>query len=242
MKKFPTNSILVFIAILLFSGLITAQPVDVEQLEAINIRNIGPAGMSGRVTTIDVDLSDPDIIYVGTASGGVWKSESGGISWEPIFDDQPVQSIGALAINQRNTDEIWVGTGEGNPRNSQNSGAGIFRSIDGGKSWKKMGLEDTKVIHRIIIHRDDADRIYVGAQGPAWGPSESRGVYRTTDGGKTWEKILYVNDQTGIADLVVDPTNPNKMIAAMWEFGRLPWTFNSGGEGSGLYITYDGGD
>lgn len=233
------------LALFLVSALLTllpAQKVDVKQLEGLRIRNIGPAGMSGRVTTIDVDLSEPDNIYIGTASGGVWRSTSGGIDWEPIFDDQPVQSIGALAINQQNPDEIWVGTGEGNPRNSQNSGEGIYRSLDGGDTWTCMGLKNTKTIHRIIIHRDNPNVVYVGAHGSAWGPNEERGVYRTTDGGKTWEKILYVNDQTGCADLVVDPTNPNKMIAAMWEYGRKPWFFTSGGKGSGLYVTYDGGD
>ena len=208
----------------------------------MSLRNIGPAGMSGRVTTIDVDLSNPEIIYAGTASGGVWRSESGGIKWAPIFDEAPIQSIGALTINQKNPDEIWVGTGEGNPRNSQNSGEGIYKSIDGGKTWKLMGLENTRVIHRIIIHRDNPEIVYVGAQGAAWGNSKERGVFKTTDGGKTWKKILYVNEDTGIGDLVVDPTNPNKLLAAMWEFRRKPWTFSSGGENSGLHITYDGGE
>lgn len=218
------------------------QKLNIEQLKGLNIRNIGPAGMSGRVTAIDVNLRNSDIIYIGTASGGVWKSPNGGITWDPIFDDQPVQSIGALAINQKNPSEIWVGTGEGNPRNSQNSGAGIFKSLDGGNSWQRIGLEETKTIHRIIIHRDNPDVVYVGAQGSAWGPNEERGIYRTKNGGKTWEKILYINDETGCADLVVDPTNPNKLIAAMWEYGRKPWTFNSGGPGSGIYVTHDGGD
>ena len=218
-----------------------AQKIDTKKLEGIKIRNVGPAGMSGRITTIDVDLSDPDIIYAGAASGGVWKSMNGGISWEPIFDEQKLQGIGTLAINQQNPQEIWVGTGEGNPRNSHNSGGGIFKSIDGGKSWQNMGLEKTQNIHRIIIHRDNPNIIYVGAFGAVWGENEQRGVYKTVDGGENWEKILYTNDETGIADLVVDPTNPNKLIAAMWEFGRKPWTFNSGGTGSGLYVTYDGG-
>jgi photosystem II stability/assembly factor-like uncharacterized protein len=227
---------------LFFLPEMTAQKVDLDQLKNIKIRNIGPAGMSGRVTAIDVDLSNDDHIYIGTASGGVWKSESGGITWEPIFDKMPIQSIGSLTINQNNPDQIWVGTGEGNPRNSHNSGGGIFKTLDGGKNWKLMGLEETKVLHRVIIHRDNPDVVYAGAVGPAWGKSEHRGVYRTKDGGKTWDKILYVNDETGCADLVVDPTNPNKLIAAMWEHGRKPWTFNSGGEGSGIYVSFDGGD
>ncbi len=227
---------------LLLPCLLAAQPFPLEHFKNMKPRNIGPAGMSGRVTAIDVLLSDPDVIYVGTASGGVWRSLSGGTDWEPIFDEAPIQSVGALKINQRNPYEIWVGTGEGNPRNSQNSGAGIYKTIDGGKTWKLMGLEGSKTIHRIIIHRDDPNTVFVGALGSAWGPNSERGVFKTTDGGKTWRKVLFVNDSTGCADLVVDPTNPNKLIAAMWEYGRNPWTFNSGGEGSGIWVTFDGGE
>ncbi len=213
-----------------------------KHFEALSPRNIGPAGMSGRVTAIDVDLSDPDIIYVGNASGGVWKSTDGGIDWKPIFDEQPLQAIGAIKVNQRNPDEIWVGTGEGNPRNSHNTGQGLYRSRDGGDTWELVGLEKTRNIHRIIVHRDNPDIVYVGAMGSIWGPNEERGVFRTTDGGASWEHILSVGDGVGIADMVVDPTNPDKILAAMWEFDRDPWYFNSGGPGSGLYVTYDGGD
>lgn len=231
------------LTLLLFWASFTfAQQVNMEHMGDIQPRNIGPAGMSGRVTSIDVDLSDSDIIYAGTASGGVWKSTNGGIKWEPIFDDQPVISIGAVTVNQQNPSEIWVGTGEGNPRNSHNSGGGLYKSLDGGSTWQLMGLEKTINIHRIIVHRDNPNVVYVGAMGSIWGENSERGVYRTTDGGKTWEHILKANSSTGIADMVVDPSNPNKIIAAMWEFGRQPWTFNSGGEGSGMFITYDGGD
>ena len=195
-----------------------------------------------RVTSIDVDLSNTDRIIIGTASGGVWESTSGGINWNPIFDKEAVQAVGAVAINQKNPSDIWVGTGEGNPRNSLNSGIGIYRTLDGGHSWQHMGLENTKLIHRIIIHRDDPNTVIVGALGSAWGPNEERGVFKTTDGGKSWRKVLYKNDGTGIADLVVDPTNPNKLVAAMWEFGRKPYTFNSGGPNSGIYISYDAGE
>ncbi|MEO1626407.1 MAG: hypothetical protein AAFV25_14725 [Bacteroidota bacterium] len=219
-----------------------SQSIDIETLKGLKIRNIGPAGMSGRVTSIDVIRHQPHVIFVGTASGGVWKSDSGGIDWEPIFDDQPLQSVGALAINQNNPSEIWVGTGEGNPRNSHNSGEGIFKSIDGGKTWKRMGLEKTHNIHRILIHKNNPDIVYVGVLGSAWGPSEDRGVYRTRDGGKNWEKILYVNEHTGVGDMVIDPTNPNKLLVALWEFSRQPWFFKSGGKGSGLYSTHDQGD
>ena len=228
-------------ALLMFSGIGLTQKIDTERLKGLKIRNIGPGGMSGRVTTIDVNLQDDDIIYAGTASGGVWKSMSGGIDWEPIFDKEATVSIGALAINQKNPSEVWVGTGEGNPRNSHNSGGGIYKTLDGGRSWMLMGLEKTRTIHRILIHPENPQIVYVAALGTIWGTNEERGVYKTTDGGQHWEQVLYINESVGCADLVIDPSNPNKLIAAMWEYGRKPWTFNSGGDGSGMYVTHDGG-
>ncbi len=231
-----------FLLLFFFSIVEFFAQIDLEKFDALDFRCIGPAGMSGRITAIDAVHSNSNIIYIGSASGGVWKSTNGGITWDPIFDDQKTLSIGAVKINQNNPDEIWVGTGEGNPRNSHNSGRGVFKSIDGGKSWTDMGLENTRVIHRIVINPQNSKEVYVGATGSAWGPSKDRGVYKTTDGGKTWENVLYVNDRTGVADMVQDPNNPNKLIVAMWEFGRTPWDFNSGGEGSGMYVTYDGGE
>ncbi|MEO0473890.1 MAG: hypothetical protein AAF206_30050, partial [Bacteroidota bacterium] len=148
---------------------------------------------------------------------------------------------GSICIYQKNPDIIWAGTGEGNPRNSQTSGGGIYRSLDGGHNWELMGLENTRNIHRVIVHPDNPDVVYAGVQGSAWGDHPERGVYKTVDGGKNWEKILYNNERTGIADLVMDPSNPEKLVAAMWEFRRWPWFFKSGGEGSGMYITHDGG-
>jgi photosystem II stability/assembly factor-like uncharacterized protein len=205
-------------------------------------RAIGPAGMSGRVTAIDAVHTSPNIIYIGTASGGLWRSTSGGIRWEPVFDDQPVQAIGAVAIDQANPSVIWAGTGEGNPRNSANSGNGIYRSPDGGNTWQHLGLTETKTIHRIHIDPRNSDVVYVAAMGSAWGPNPERGVYKTSDGGKSWRKVLYRNDSTGCADLEMDPANPNKLIAALWTYGRKPWTFHSGGEHSGIYISHDGGE
>lgn len=238
--NFRSVGILLLLA-LLFSPGLEAQQVDWSKMKGLRFRNIGPAGMSGRVTSIDVVHAQPDVIYVGTASGGVWKSESGGVNWKPIFDKQPVQSIGAVAIDQRNPDIVWAGTGEGNPRNSHNSGTGIFRSLDGGVSWDFMGLGATKAIHRIIIDPYDSDVVYAAAMGSAWGPNPERGVFKTTDGGQNWEKILYQNDTTGCADLIMDPSNPNKLFASMWQFHREPWFFTSGGPGSGLYVSTDGG-
>ncbi len=221
--------------------LLFSQEINVDQLKGLKARNIGPSGMSGRVVSIDVELKNPDVIYAGTSAGGVWRSDNGGVKWDPIFDDQPVQAIGAIAINQKNPNEIWVGTGEGNPRNSHNSGAGIFKSIDRGKTWQMVGLKKSRNIHRILINPDNPDIVFVAGFGSIWGDNEERGVFRTINGGKTWEKVLYVDAGTGVGDLVMDPNNPNKLIAAMWEYQRKPWTFNSGGEGSGLYLTYDGG-
>ncbi len=232
-----------FAATLAFISIVlSAQELKPEWLENLKLRNIGPAGMSGRVTAIDVNLSAEEHILVGSASGGLWESTDAGISWTPIFDEAPTQAIGAVKFNQRNPLEIWVGTGEGNPRNSQNSGRGVFKSMDGGKTWKNLGLENTRAIHRIIIDPHDPSIVYVGAMGSAWGPSTDRGLYKTTDGGKTWNKILYVNDLTGVADMVIDPMNHQKLIVAMWEYGRTPWIFNSGGKGSGIHITFDGGE
>ena len=212
-----------------------------ELFKEFKARNIGPGGMSGRITAIDAVHDNPNIIYAGSASGGLWKSTSGGIRWEPLFQDQVTASIGAVAIQQSNPDVIWVGTGEGNPRNSLNGGYGIFKSLDGGKTWKSMGLEKTRHIHRIIIDPLAPDTIYVAAIGSPWGEHSERGVYKSTNGGKTWKKILSGNKKTGAADLVMDPSNPNKLIAAMWEHKRDPWFFKSGGAGSGLHLSHDGG-
>lgn len=221
---------------------VVAQKIDLEKLKEFKPRNIGPAGMSGRVTAIDVITNQPEVIYVGTASGGLWKSESGGINWEPIFEKEPVMSIGSVAIDQSNPDVIYVGTGEGNPRNSNNGGNGIYKSLDGGKTWKHMGLDNTRHIHRIIVNKNNPDIVYAGSIGSPWAPHPEKGVYKSTDGGKSWKNVLFVNDLTGCADLVADPKNPNKLFAAMWEHQRKPWTFNSGGKGSGLYRYVDGGE
>ena len=232
---------LLSLLLLFASFFVTAQEFKMDLVQDLKPRNIGPGGMSGRVTAIDVVNANPDIMYVGTASGGLWKSNSGGIKWEPIFDKEVTASVGAVAIQQNNPSVIWVGTGEGNPRNSLNGGYGVYKSLDGGKTWKAMGLEKTRHIHRIKIDPMNPNTVYVGAIGSPWGEHPERGVFKTTDGGETWEKVLFVNNKTGVADLIMDPTNPNKLIAAMWEHKREPWFFNSGGSGSGLYMTHDGG-
>lgn len=164
------------------------------------------------------------------------------MDWKPVFDKEQILSIGAVAIQQDNPDVIWVGTGEGNPRNSLNGGYGLYKSLDGGKSWKLMGLEKTRNIHRIKIDPKNPNTVYVGAIGSPWGEHPERGVFKTTDGGKSWTKSLFIDNKTGVAELIMDPNNPNKLFAAMWEHRRKPWTFTSGGPGSGLYMTVDGGE
>ena len=153
----------IFLSLLTFVS--SGQTLDLSKLENLKIRNVGPANMSGRITSIDVSTENPKLMYVGAASGGVWKSENGGTAWKPVFDEQPTQNIGAVRIQQSNPNVIWVGTGEGNPRNSMNLGIGIFKSMDGGKTWQHMGLTETKTIHRIIIDPTDPNTVYVGAMG-----------------------------------------------------------------------------
>ena len=220
----------IFSLALFFIQLTIAQQLNPKWMKGIAPRNIGPGGMSGRVTAIDVVNNQSDIIYVGTASGGIWKSTSGGVNWTPLFEDQVTASIGAIAIQQSNPDVIWVGTGEGNPRNSLNGGYGVYRSLDAGKTWKAMGLEKTRHIHRIIVDPTNPNIVYVAAIGSPWGEHPERGIFKTTDGGASWNKILYANPKTGAADLIIDPTNPNKLVAALWEHKRDPWFFKSGGK------------
>ena len=197
--------------------------------------------MSGRVTCIAAHPHIATTLYAGSASGGLWMSENNGQNWSPLFQNEKVASIGAIAIDPNYPDIIYVGTGEGNPRNSQTSGYGLYKSYDGGQNWECIGLEQTRTIHRILINPENTDEIYVGATGSAWGDSP-RGVFKTTDGGKNWTNTLYINDRTGAGDLVMDPNNPKKLIANMWEYRREPWFFTSGGPSGGLFITNDGGE
>jgi photosystem II stability/assembly factor-like uncharacterized protein len=219
-----------------------AGTVDPDLLAGLAPRSIGPATMSGRVTAIEGVESNPDVLYVGAATGGLWKSTNGGLTFTPIFDDQPVHSIGALAINQAHPDILWVGTGEGNVRNSTSIGNGVYRSLDGGKTWAHLGLDKTERIPRLVLHPSNPNVAWVAALGQEWGENSDRGVYKTVDGGKTWRKVLYVDERTGAADLVIDPANPEKLFAAMWDYRRWPWGFRSGGPGSGLYVSHDGGE
>lgn len=217
----------------------------------IKARQIGPAAMSGRITAIDVidkkldekNPKSPDqrIIWVGTATGGAWKSLDNGTTFKPVFDKY-TQSVGALAIDQASKGEtVWIGTGETNVRNSVSIGDGVYKTTDGGDNWQRMGLEKVERIAKIAIHSTNANIVYVAGMGALWSDSDDRGLYKTIDGGKTWEKILAGDAKTGCADVVLDPMNPNIVYASMWTFRRKGWEFSSGGDGSGFFKSVDGG-
>ncbi len=204
-------------------------------------RQIGPATMGGRLTAIEGVNSEPRILYVGSAGGGVWKTTNAGVSFKSIFDKY-CQSIGALAVDQKNPKVLFVGTGESNMRNTVSVGDGLYRSTDEGENWTKIsGFDSTEHISRIIIDPQNSNNVYVAVPGPLWSDSKHRGLYKSTDGGKTFEKILFINEQTGVADIAVNTVNPSIVYATTWEFRRKPYSFNSGGKGSGIYKSTDGG-
>lgn len=215
--------------------------IDSNTFGGLEARSIGPAVMSGRIAAMDAVAQDPLTIYVGAASGGVWRSTDGGVAWKPVFDEH-VQSIGALAIDPKNPKTVWVGTGESWTRNSTSVGDGLYKSTDGGDSWQRVGLESSERIARIQVSPADGNTVWVCATGHLWDSHEERGVYKTTDGGKTWKRVLYVNADSGCSDLSVDPQDPSILFAGMWQFRRTPWSFSSGGKGSGLYKSTDGGE
>jgi photosystem II stability/assembly factor-like uncharacterized protein len=215
--------------------------IDSKHFERLEWRSIGPCNMGGRTADVEGVPGNPNIVYAGTASGGVWKTTNGGTSWIPIFEREHTISVGDIALEPNNPDVIWVGTGESNVRNSVSFGDGVYKSNDGGKSWQHMGLKDTQYISRIIVHPGNPDIAYVAALGHAFGPNEERGVFMTTDGGKTWQKTLYIDNQHGACDIDIDPGNPNILYAAMWNFERKPWTFRSGDEKGGVYKSIDAG-
>lgn len=218
-----------------------SSPTLASALATLEWRPIGPANMGGRTTDIAGVPGKPNIVYVGTATGGLWKTTNGGVTWTPIFDDQPVASIGDLDLEPGNPDVVWVGTGEANVRNSISFGNGVYKTTDAGATWQHLGLERTERISRVLVDPRHPDVVFVGALGSAFSPSEHRGVYRTADEGKTWEKVLYVDERHGVADMDIDPQNPNVLFAAMWRFERKPWTHTSGSEEGGVFRSVDGG-
>ncbi|MGB6821552.1 MAG: hypothetical protein WBE21_05705 [Candidatus Acidiferrales bacterium] len=207
----------------------------------LKMRAIGPAIMGGRIDDFAVVESNPETIYMGAAAGGVWKSVDGGMTWKSTWDNEPNPSIGALAVAPSNPSVIYVGTGEANNRQSASWGNGVYKSSDAGNTWTHVGLDDTQAIGRIVIDPRNSDVAYVAAVGHLWGPNAERGLFKTTDGGKTWNKVLFINDDTGVNDVAIDPQSPTTLYAAAYERRRTAWGFNGGGPGSGIYKTTDGG-
>jgi photosystem II stability/assembly factor-like uncharacterized protein len=217
-----------------------AQQPDVSAIYAqLKYRYIGPVG--NRVSAVAGVAGDPSVYYAGAASGGIWKTTDGGVHWQPIFDDQQAQSIGALAVAPSDANVVWAGSGEAFIRSHISIGNGIYKSTDAGKTWQHMGLDNTGRIARVVVHRTNPDIVYVAAMGHSYGPQQERGVYRTTDGGKSWERVLFVDENTGASDVVVDPTNPRILFAGMWQLVIHTWGRESGGPGSGIYLSKDGG-
>ena len=217
---------------------------DSGTISGLPARNIGSAVMSGRIAALDAAHDQGRlVVFAGAASGGVWKSVNGGTTFKSVFDRPDVQSIGALTIDPTNSQVVWVGSGEAWTRNSVSVGDGIYKSTDGGENWTNVGLKDSEHIAKILVDPKNGNTVYACATGHLWNDNNERGVYKTTDGGKTWSKVLAgKNDSTGCAMLSMSPLEPNTIYASMWDFRRQGWTFRSGGDGSGLYKSTDGGN
>jgi photosystem II stability/assembly factor-like uncharacterized protein len=231
----------ILVAVLCVSALYGAD-VGEHAFDDISWRSIGPATMGGRISDIAGVPGNPAIVYSASGSGGLFRSNNGGVTWEAIFDHQTTISIGALAISPTDPNVVWVGTGESNVRNSVSFGDGVYKSTDGGKSWKNTGLRDTETISRIVIDPSNTNHVLVSAVGHPFGPNEQRGVFVTNDGGATWKKTLYVDDEHGAVGLEIDPANPQIVYAGLWHFDRKPWTYTSGSEKGGVFKSTDGGN
>ncbi len=228
------------LALLMPTAPLLAQSPDSEIFKQLEYRQIGPLG--NRVSAVIGVPGERNTYYIGAASGGVWKTTDGGVSWAPVFDDQEAQSIGSLAVSASDPNVVWAGTGEAHIRSNISIGDGVYKSTDGGKTWRNMGLEKTGRISRLAIHPSNPDLVYAAALGHAYGPQQERGVYRTRDGGRTWDRVLFTNPDSGASDIVIDPNNPRILYAGMWQMVIWTWGRQSGGPGSGLYKSMDGGD
>ncbi len=218
-----------------------AGPNFAEITDGLKFRSIGPAVMGGRIDDFAVVESDPSIVYVGSASGGILKTVNAGTTWEPIFDNEEVSTIGDLAIAPSSPDTVWVGTGEANNRQSSSWGNGVYKSTDAGKTWQHMGLRATESIARIVVHPTNPNIVYVAAIGKLWGPSKERGLYKTTDGGKSWTNVLFISENTGITDVMIDPQSPDTIYAAAYQRRRAVFGFNGSGPEGGIHKSTDGG-
>src|SRR6267143_6190277 len=217
-----------------------AQTLNENSLKGMKWREIGPF-RGGRVLAVAGVAGDPNTYYFGAVAGGVWKTTDGGLTWAPLTDQTSIMSVGAIAVAPSDANVIYAGTGESCIRGNISYGDGMYKSVDAGKTWTHIGLEDTEHISRVIVDPQNPDVVFVAALGHAYGNNEMRGVFRSDDGGKTWKKTLYKDDKTGAIDLVFDPHNSHVLFAALWEAHRTPWSLVSGGPGSGLYKSSDGG-
>jgi photosystem II stability/assembly factor-like uncharacterized protein len=234
-----------FLPVLLILSLAASVRADApkggpEAFKHLEFRSIGPAS-GGRVSRVCGVPGDPLTYYAATAAGGVWKSADGGTTWKPVFDDQPISSMGAVAVAPSDPNVVYAGSGEANIRGNVEPGNGIYKSTDAGKTWKHVWKQEGQ-IGRIVVHPRNANVAFAAVLGHAFGPNPERGVYRTTDGGKTWVQVLKKDADTGAIDLVLDPNNPSIVFASLWQTRRRPWELTSGGPGSGLYLSRDGGD
>ncbi|HEX9649578.1 MAG TPA: glycosyl hydrolase, partial [Cyclobacteriaceae bacterium] len=234
--------LLPILLLFLFSSLIFAQnQLTSQTLSGLKLRNIGPAIMSGRIVDLAVVESNPITFYVATATGGLWKTTNNGITFTPVFQNEGTHSIGAIAVHQKSSKFVWVGTGERANRQSSSWGDGIYLSSNSGRSWKNIGLKDSHHIGRIVLHPEDTGVAYVAAMGHLWGPNPERGLYKTSDGGKSWVQLLYVDENTGVVDVAMDPSDPNILYCATYQRRRTPYGFDGDGPGSALYKSADAG-
>ncbi len=216
-------------------------PLSSGTFSGLKLRGIGPALMSGRIGDIAVDPGDRSHWYVAVCSGGVWETKNAGTTWKPIFDSQKSYSIGCVAVDPQNPLVVWVGSGENNSQRSVSYGDGVYKSVDGGRSWKNVGLQKSEHIGKILVHPRNSDVVYVAAQGPLWSAGGDRGLYKTTDGGKTWKCVLEISENTGVTDIAFDPRDPDTLYAAAYQRRRHVWTLINGGPESAIHKTTDGG-
>ena len=229
------------LAVLMIGGLWAAE-VSPTLLSGLHWREIGPARFSSRVDDVAGVPGNPNILYSANSTGGLWRSTNGGTTFESVFNDGGTLSVGAVAISPDNPNVVYIGTGEGFPRNSISFGDGLYKSVDGGNTWKDMGLKDTRRFSRIVVNPQNPQIVFAAAMGHAFGPNKERGIFRSQDAGQTWKQVLYVNDLTGASDVAIDPKDPNIVYAGMYQYIRKPYTFIGGGPGSGMYRSSDGGD
>jgi photosystem II stability/assembly factor-like uncharacterized protein len=243
MRKVQRLTVVLSFLVVGLASILSAAPARLEDppgLQALKYRSIGPA-WGGRVSRVSGVPGDPRVYFAATASGGVWKSEDGGFRWQPVFDEQPISSMGSIAVAPSDPNVVYAGSGEANIRGNVGAGNGIYKSTDGGKTWSHVWKQEGQ-IGTMAVHPTNPEVAFAAVLGHAFGPSPERGVYRTQDGGKTWDQVLKKDADTGASDVALDPNNPRVVFAGLWQARRRPWEMTSGGPGSGLYVSRDGGD